>query len=102
MEMNEYQYKSGGYRMTTADLTYALLGLSGEVGELNGYVAKLIRDGGRADTVHIAKELGDILWFVSAIAADYGLTLDEVAHKNLDKLSGRKERGTITGSGDNR
>lgn len=102
MEMNDYQYKAGGYRMTAADLMYALLGLSGEVGELHSHVAKKIRDGGRVDPEYICKELGDVLWFVAAIAADYGHTLDEIAHGNLSKLAGRKDRGTITGSGDDR
>jgi len=48
------------------------------------------------------KELGDILWYVAAIAREFGTTLDEVARINIEKLTSRKERGTIGGSGDNR
>ena len=102
MHMTEYQFNAGEYRLNSATLQYALLGLSGEVGELHSYIAKLIRDGGAADQEHIKKELGDILWFVAAIASDYGLTLEEVARGNIQKLSSRKERGTLQGSGDNR
>jgi translation initiation factor IF-2 len=50
----------------------------------------------------IKKELGDVLWFVSEIATNLGISLEDVAHKNLDKLASRKERGVIHGSGDNR
>jgi len=50
----------------------------------------------------MAKELGDVLWYVTAIASDLGYELDEVAQLNLDKLESRSQRGKIKGSGDNR
>ena len=39
------------------------------------------------------KELGDVLWYVSQLAADIGVTLDEVAQKNVDKLKARYPEG---------
>jgi NTP pyrophosphatase (non-canonical NTP hydrolase) len=51
---------------------------------------------------HLCKELGDILRFVAAIADDLDMGLSEVAEKNITKLSLRKAKGTIQGSGDNR
>jgi NTP pyrophosphatase (non-canonical NTP hydrolase) len=85
---------------------YPALGLAEEAGEVAGKYAKAVRDNaGVIDERHkqeIVKELGDVLWFVSELCSSLGVTLSEVAQKNLDKLSSRKERGVIHGSGDNR
>lgn len=99
---DSYQHAAMSYRKPSADYIYALLGLSGEVGELHSYLAKSIRDQYAVDADHVAKELGDILWFIAAIAADNDLSLSEIADKNIAKLEGRKARGTIGGSGDER
>jgi NTP pyrophosphatase (non-canonical NTP hydrolase) len=48
------------------------------------------------------KELGDCLWFVASIAKLYDVKLSDIARMNIDKLEGRKQRGTIGGSGDDR
>ena len=50
----------------------------------------------------LAKELGDVLWMVTAAANDLGFDLDEIAQINIDKLSSRHRRGSLRGSGDNR
>lgn len=49
-----------------------------------------------------AQELGDVLWYLAMSADALGYSLSEIADMNLDKLRGRKERGTIGGSGDER
>lgn len=105
LDFNEYQHQAREFRTSSANAVYAMYGLSGEVGELHSLIAKLIRDstpavGELRDP--ITKELGDILWFISAIADDWGVPLEEIAQGNLTKLAGRKERGTIGGSGDDR
>ena len=101
--MNEYQVEAMSVRLETADAAYALLGLAGEVGEVYSLAAKAIRDGKRFDyDQNIKKELGDVLWFIAAIAADNGFTLEDVARSNINKLFKRKEEGTLQGSGDNR
>lgn len=102
MNFNEYQKKAMSFRLPTANEAYVLLGLVGELGELYGYLAKAIRDGYEIDKNYVKKELGDKLWFMAAIAEGLGLTLDEVAQGNIDKLSGRQYRNTIKGSGDDR
>lgn len=102
MLLSDYQEDAMSFRLPSANEPYALLGLSGEVGELHSYFAKIIRDGGVMDMAHIKKELGDILWFVAAIAEDCGFGLDEIALVNLDKLNSRKNRNKIQGSGDER
>jgi NTP pyrophosphatase (non-canonical NTP hydrolase) len=50
----------------------------------------------------IIKELGDVMFYVTALANYYDSDLDEVLQKNVDKLNGREERGTLQGSGDER
>ena len=100
----QYQIDAMSFRLPSSDATYALLNLSGEVGELMSLEAKLIRDGGKL-TIHrdsVTKELGDILWCLAAVAADYKIDLQTIAGVNLHKLQGRKARNTTQGSGDNR
>lgn len=50
----------------------------------------------------IAKELGDVLWYVAAICDELGLEMSDVARRNVEKLSDRQERGVIQGEGDER
>lgn len=103
MYMNDYQDQAMSFRLPSANEAYALYGLMGEVGEFYGALAKSIRDkDGEIDAGLVRKELGDILWFVAAVAHDFGFDLGEIAQENVQKLSSRKERGVIQGSGDNR
>lgn len=103
MELNEYQRSAYSYSLDSArNINYLLLGLSGEVGELHSLFAKNVRDKGTIEWTAVKKELGDVLWFVSGIAEFLGMSLDDVAQTNLDKLESRKQRGTIGGSGDER
>ena len=84
------------------------LGLAGETGEVMEKIKKMIRDKNGVfsptpeDITELTKELGDVLWYLSALAFYNGIDLDDVARANLDKLRSRKERNQIHGSGDNR
>lgn len=84
------------------------LGLAGETGEVLEKIKKMIRDKGGVfhptpeDIAELKKELGDVLWYLSALAFYNGIDLDDVARANLEKLRSRKERNQIHGSGDNR
>ena len=101
--LNDYQGDALRFRMESANEQYALLGLPGEAGEVASLAAKAIRDGKTHEYEHkMKKELGDVMWFIAAIAADNGYTLQDVADANILKLSGRKLAGTISGSGDDR
>jgi len=52
--------------------------------------------------MEIAAEIGDVLWYCAALANDLGFELSALAAANLSKLQGRKDRGKISGDGDNR
>lgn len=102
MELDYYQTQAENSRLPTVDLEYLLMGFIGEVGEVYSLLAKNIRDETDFEPEKIKKELGDCLWFIATICNDFGLSLDDVAKANLDKLLSRKIRGTLSGSGDDR
>ena len=100
---NEYQNFCQEVRLPSASSLYAVLNLAGEVGELQSLMAKAIRDGRKTDyDQNIKKELGDIMWSVAIIALDAGFTLEDVALGNMYKLSSRRDRNKLQGSGDDR
>lgn len=106
------------YPNVGSNLIYPVLGLAGEAGEAAEKVKKLWRDHGEvSDPMRgkiavaeeiialregLIKELGDCLWYVAATAKELGIDLEEIARKNIEKLHGRRERGTLAGSGDSR
>ena len=82
-------------------LEYLALGLTSEAGEVAGKVKKIIRDG-KGNKEAIAYEIGDVLWYCAVLASELGVSLNTIMQNNLEKLHGRKERGTLAGSGDSR
>jgi NTP pyrophosphatase (non-canonical NTP hydrolase) len=109
MDLNDYQtsaLKTAIYPNMGANFAYPALGLVGEAGEVADKLKKVIRDndGILTDTVRdaVAKEIGDVLWYVSVLAYEMDYDLNTIAQTNLDKLASRQERGVLTGSGDNR
>jgi len=109
MEFSEYQTKASEtavYPDRGSNIYYPALGLVGEAGEIANKVKKIMRDSdgvldeGIIET--IVGELGDVLWYLSAICDELDVSLEDVADKNIEKLYGRKARGTIQGSGDTR
>jgi len=91
---------------TPVPWVYATLGLVGEAGEVAEKVKKIVRNkqGALADTdkVELAKELGDVLWYVAELASCLDLNLDDIARLNLTKLQDRVDRDKICCEGDNR
>jgi NTP pyrophosphatase (non-canonical NTP hydrolase) len=108
VELSQYQALS---RRTaeyprSAWLAYPALGLAGEAGEVAEHAKKAIRDDGgevsEERRAAIAKELGDVLWYVAQLASELGLELEQIAQGNLEKLLSRQRRGVLSGSGDER
>ncbi len=108
MDFKEYQEKA----IATAiygegnAIVYPTLGLVGEAGEVADKIKKVLRDSGgcfsEEKKIEIAKELGDVLWYIAALSRDLGVEMDTIASINIAKLESRKVRGVIQGSGDNR
>ena len=109
MDFSEYQSlsrRTAAYPRAGEDMTYPALGLCGEAGEVAEKVKKTLRDDGGVLTDErregLSRELGDVLWYLSQLATEAGLDLEEIAAENLDKLFSRQERGMLRGSGDDR
>ncbi|MBM6993827.1 MAG: nucleoside triphosphate pyrophosphohydrolase family protein [Prevotella sp.] len=108
MEMNEYQEQalSTAVYPQALRIVYPALGLAGETGEVADKVKKEVRDRAAAFSpetrVEIAKELGDVMWYIAAMAHDLGFSLEEIAQMNVAKVFSRKNRNQIHGEGDNR
>lgn len=87
-------------------LVYPVLGLVGEAGEIANKLKKVARDNeGRWEpdlTEDYEKEVGDVLWYVAAVATGLKSSLGTIGSKNIAKLFSRKARGVLGGSGDNR
>ena len=98
--------KTWGLIETNHPIVYPTLGLANEAGEVAGKVKKIFRDKGGfisdADREALKQELGDVLWYLTQICTELGLTLEEVAEANLVKLASRQARGQIRGDGDSR
>lgn len=88
------------------DLLHWVLGINGEAGEIAEKLKKIIRDKdgkvSEADRTELVAEIGDVLWYLAVLAHHLGVSFDTVAKSNLNKLSSRKARGVLGGSGDNR
>lgn len=89
-----------------AKFAYVSLGLIGEAGEVSEKVKKGIRKN-KFEYIYekkeeIAKELGDVLWYISALSYELGYDLEEIAKMNIAKLKDRDARNKIDGEGDNR
>ena len=78
------------------------LGLVGEAGEVAEKIKKKIRDGEKVTSDEIIKELGDVLFYTTALANYFLSDIGVVMEMNITKLDDREKRGTLKGSGDNR
>lgn len=110
MNANEYQKQA----MTTLNpelnkkdvLINSVMGLCGESGEAIDIVKKWLAQGRELDKDHLAKELGDIAWYLAEAATALDLSLEEILQANIDKLKKRypdgfdTERSMIRLSGD--
>jgi NTP pyrophosphatase (non-canonical NTP hydrolase) len=89
-----------------SNLYYPTLGLCGEAGEVAEKIKKIMRDKNGEpsfeDKEAIAKELGDVLWYLAAVSSEIGIPMGRIAISNLEKLASRKIRNQLHGNGDDR
>ncbi len=109
MTFEEYQVearKTAVYPNKDNNFIYPTLGLAGEAGEVAEKIKKVLRDNdgivSDEKKTEITKELGDVLWYVANLSKELGISLEEVAAKNIEKLKSRQDRNELHGSGDNR
>jgi len=104
MKLSDYQTLVKQFLLPQSNSReYLVYGLGAEAGEVLDVFAKAVRDKqGQVPLEPLKKELGDVLFFVAMLAEKYGMSLDDVAISNVNKLRSRKERGVIQGSGDER
>jgi NTP pyrophosphatase (non-canonical NTP hydrolase) len=107
MDFSYYQDRSRAtviYPDAGSNYIYPVLGLASETGEVADHVKRIQRDDDGVVTdvkrQEIARELGDVLWYLAQVATEFGLALDQIAHDNLIKLSERQARNTLQGYGD--
>ncbi len=72
-----------------------VLGLAGESGECADLVKKHLFQGHDLNSDDLIKELGDVLWYIAETASGLGVSLEEVAQRNLDKLHKRYHGNTF-------
>lgn len=106
MKINEYQKLA----MATLNpklnnkeiLINGVMGLCGESGEAIDIVKKHLAQGHELDKDHLAKELGDIAWYLAETATAIGYDLEEIFKMNIDKLKKRYPNGFTTSDSINR
>lgn len=98
MKINEYQNEamrtaSGMNYENNGMLINAALGICGEGGEVADIVKKATFQGHELDKEHIAKELGDVCWYIAVGARAIGYDLETIMQMNVDKLKARYPEG---------
>lgn len=100
MTINEYQKLA----MTTLNpalgekdiLINSVMGLCGESGEAIDIVKKWMAQGHALDKEHLAKELGDIAWYLAEAATALDIPLEDILQANIEKLKRRYPEGFDT------
>lgn len=97
MTPNEYQTEAlrtaSGMNKEVPFIVNGVLGLTGEAGECADMVKKNIFQGHELDKEHLAKELGDVAWYLAITAYEIGYDLETILQMNVDKLRKRYPNG---------
>lgn len=98
LSFNDYQ--SQAYELISEDgkkdmVLNGVLGLAGESGECCDIIKKYKFQGHPLNKEDLIEEIGDVLWYVAQTASGLGITLEEVAQCNLDKLHKRYHGNTF-------
>lgn len=97
MTINEYQKEalrtaSGMYDKAPL-IVNGVLGMCGESGECADMIKKHLFQGHELDKEHLAKELGDVAWYLAVSAHAIGYELETILQMNVDKLRKRYPNG---------
>ena len=96
LTMNDYQLlarRTAGNKRKSDKMEESLFGLAGEVGELCDHYKKYMHQGHDIDYDHMAEEAGDVMWYLAEIADSLGITMEDIARRNIDKLRKRYPDG---------
>lgn len=97
MIINEYQHEAlrtaSGMNKDMPMIANGVLGLCGESGECADMVKKHLFQGHELDEAHLAKELGDVAWYLAVSAYSIGYDLETILQMNVDKLRNRYPNG---------
>ena len=97
MTINEYQKEclrtESGMSKEYPRLLNGLMGLNGEAGECIDILKKHLFQGHELDKEHLAKELGDVAWYLAVSADALGYPLELIFHMNVEKLRERYPDG---------
>lgn len=97
MTINEYQKEAlkieSGMAKDYPRILNGLMGLNGEAGEAIDILKKHFYQGHELDKEHLAKELGDVAWYLAVSADAIGYDLETIFQMNVDKLHARYPEG---------
>lgn len=96
LTLNDYQRmarRTAGTKQKSDKMEEALFGLAGEVGELCDHYKKYMHQGHEISYNHMAEEAGDVMWYLAEIADALGVTLEDIARRNIAKLRNRYPDG---------
>lgn len=97
MTINEYQREAlrteNGMSKEYPRILNGLMGLNGEAGEALDILKKHLFQGHELDEAHLAKELGDVAWYLAVSADALGYPLETILQMNVDKLRERYPDG---------
>jgi NTP pyrophosphatase (non-canonical NTP hydrolase) len=106
--MNFSEYQTNALRTANTELgpdkrlAMTALGLVGEAGEVGDLLKKVLFHGHHMDPHKIAKELGDVLWYIAVMSHEIGIDLEAVAEMNVAKLRARYPEGFMESRSINR
>lgn len=100
MTVNEYQRQAMATLNPALDkkdvLINSVMGLCGEAGEAIDIVKTWLAQGHELDKERLARELGDVAWYLAEAAAALDMPLEQILQGNLDKLKARYPEGFST------
>lgn len=100
LQFDEYEEEmkrtASDLKLTKDNLALGAMGISGEAGEVTDYIKKVLYHSHELSKEELAKELGDVLWYLTYLTELIGYSLSDIAELNLNKLKKRYPEGWNT------